>query len=206
MIRALVCLLALAATPAHAGGDPSDGHSHGEEAGGTSTSVGPAAVTTAAMTSRFEVVLTHAPVRGGQPYAGTLYVADYATNRPVEDAELTVQGLGVAGGEFAVEATGEPGVYAVTHAAGFPRDGRYDVSVSVQAAGTSDLVLLTGLYVGPVETVAGPPAPEPVGGSGVSWAWLLGVVALGVALGAFLVRSARQRRAGTPSSTPEPSW
>lgn len=200
----LLSLLLLAAAPARAGGDPSDGHSHGEEVGGASSSVGPGAVTTSAMTGRFEVVLTHAPVRGGQPYAGLLYLADYATNRPVEGASLTVQVLG-APGAVTVEETGEPGVYAVALAGGFPRDGRYDVSVSVRAGEASDLVLLSGLYVGPVEAPASEPAAEPSGGAGVPWAWVLAVAALGIALAAFLVRSARQRRASADPSGPEAS-
>ena len=197
----LLSLLSLTAAPARAGGDPSDGHSHGEEVGGASSSVGPGAVTTSAMTGRFEVVLTHAPVRGGQPYAGLLYLADYETNRPVEGATLTVQALGVPGA-VAVEETAEPGVYAVSLPGGFPRDGRYDVSVSVRAGAAADLVLLTGLYVGPVETPAAEPTAEPSGGAGVPWVWVLGVAALGLALAAFLVRSARQRRAGADVSQP----
>ncbi len=199
----LVFLFALliAAAPARAGGDPSDGHSHGEEVGGASSSVAAGSVTTSAMTGRFEVVLTHAPVRGGQPYAGLLYLADFETNRPVEGAALTVQALGVPG-TVAVEPTGEPGVYAVSLPGGFPRDGRYDVSVSVQAGGASDLILLTGLYVGAVETPAAEPTAEPSGGAGIPWAWVLGVAALGLALAALLVRSARQRRDTATASSP----
>lgn len=194
----VLLLLTCLASSVRAGGDPSDGHSHGEEVGGASSSVAAGSVTTAAMTGRFEVVLTHAPVRGGQPYSGLLYLADYATNRPVEGAALTVQALGVPGA-VSVEETGEPGVYAVSLPGGFPRDGRYDVSVSVQAGSVSDLVLLTGLYIGAVETPAAEPVAEPSGGAGVPWAWVLAIAALGVALAAFLVRSARQRRADASS-------
>ena len=197
----VLLLLSLLTSPVRAGGDPSDGHSHGAEVGGASSSVAAGTVTTAAMTGRFEVVLTHAPVRGGQPYSGRLYLADYATNRPVEGAALVVQALGVPGA-VTVEETGEPGVYAVSLPSGFPRDGRYDVSVSVQAGAASDLVLLTGLYVGAVEAPAAEPVAEPSGGVGVPWAWTLAVVALGLALTAFLVRSARQRRAGADVSQP----
>jgi hypothetical protein len=190
--------LFLTATSARAGGDPSDGHSHGAEVGGASSSVAAGAVTTAAMTPRFEVVLKHAPVRGGEPYSGRLYVADFAANRPVPGATAEIQAPGVAGGPFTVTATDEPGVYAVTRAKGFPRDGRYDLTVSIQAGSVSDLVLLTGLYVGPVAVPAGVPAADPSGGGSFPWVWVLVVAALGLGFVAFLVHSARQRRQVPP--------
>lgn len=195
IVAQAVALLLITALPARAGGDPSDGHSHGPEAGGASSSVGPGVVTTAAMTGRFEVVLKHAPVRGGEPYAGTLYLADYATNRPVAGATVTIAALGAAGAPFRVEATAEPGVYAVARADGFPADGRYDVTVTVAAGGVSDLVLLNGLYVGPAAAPAEPAAaPDGGGAGGVPWLWMLVVGVLASALALFLVRSARQRR------------
>lgn len=196
-----VALLLIAAS-ARAGGDPSDGHSHGVEVGGASSSVGPSVVTTSAMTPRFEVVLKHAPVRGGEPYSGLLYLVDYATNRPVASATVEIQAPGVSGGPFTVEATDEPGVYAVTRAAGFPRDGRYDLTASVQAGGVSDLVLLTGLFVGPVEVPTEVPAAEPSGGGSFPWVWVLVVGALGAVFAWFLVRSARQRRQALPPDAP----
>ena len=199
---ALLALALLSAGPARAGGDPSDGHSHGVEVGGASSSVGAGAVTTSAMTPRFEVVLTHAPVRGGEPYSGLLYLADYATNRPVAGATVEVQAPGVAGGPFTVEATDTPGVYAVTRAAGFPADGRFDLAVSVQAGGVSDLVLLSGLFVGPVEVTPETPAAEPSGGGSFPWLWVLVVAALGAGFAGFLVRSARQRRQTLPTGVP----
>jgi hypothetical protein len=207
-------VLLLAGLPARAGGDPSDGHTHGEEVGGGS-SVTAAAVTTTAMTVRFEAVLKHAPVRGGQPYAGTLYLADFPTNAPVAGAALTLQGLGLPdGGAFTVEATEEPGVYAVARPQGFPADGTYDLALTVEAGGASDLLLLQRVYVGPVEAPEAPVA-DGSGGGGFPWVWLLVVLVLSGGLAAFLARSARQRRAGqgvtpappqaTPPHPPTPS-
>lgn len=202
---ALSLALILTAPSARAGGDPSDGHSHGAEVGGASSSVGPGMVTTAAMTPRFEVVLKHAPVRGSEPYGGLLYVADFAANRPVSGATVEIQAPGVAGGPFTVAATDEPGVYAVTRAEGFPRDGRYDLTVSVQAGSASDLVLLTGLFVGPVAVPTGSPTAAPSGGGSFPWVWVLVVAALGLGFVAFLVRSARQRRQVPPPDAPVPA-
>lgn len=184
---------------------PSRAH-EGEDHGGAApaAATGAAVVTTAAMTGRFEVVLKHAPVRGGQPYAGTLYLADYATNRPVAGATVAIAALGAAGTPFSVEATAEPGVYAVTRAGGFPADGRYDVTVTVSAGGARDLVLLSGLYVGPAAEPAEPAAaPDGGGAGGVPWLWILTVSALAVGLALFLVRSARQRRNAPPPTVPD---
>lgn len=195
--------LLLIAAPAHAGGDPSDGHSHGAEVGGASSSVGPGVVTTAAMTGRFEVVLKHAPVRGGEPYSGTLYLADFATNRPVAGATIELQAPGVPGEGFTAQATDEPGLYAVTREAGFPRDGLYDLTASVRAGDASDLVLLSGLYIGPVAVPAPAPA-EPSGGGSFPWLYVLVVAALGAGLVALLLRSARQRRQAPSPDDPSP--
>ncbi len=195
-------LVLLTALPARAGGDPSDGHSHGPDGGGAAAAVGPGVMTAAAMTGRFEVVLKHAPVRGGEPYAGTLYLADYATNRPVAGAAVTVAALGAAGAPFSVEATAEPGVYAVTRAGGFPADGRYDVTVTVEAGGARDLVLLSGLAIGPAAVPAETVADAGEAG-GVPWLWVLTVGALAAGLALFLVRSARQRRTAPPPTGPD---
>lgn len=198
----LSLVLLLSALPARAGGDPSDGHSHGEEVAGTS-SVSASVVTTAAMTAWFEAVLKHAPLRGGQPFEGLLYLADYPTNAPLSGARLTLQGLGLPDGGFTVTPTDQPGVYRVTRPDGFPADGTYDLSLTVEAGGTSDLLLLAGVYVGPVE--APETAPAEGGGGGFPFGWLLVVLLLGGGLAAFLLRSARQRRAASaaPPSAPE---
>jgi len=166
-------------------------------------------VTTSALSRRFEVVLKHAPVRGGQPYRGTLYLADFPTNLPVRGATIVIEEPGVTGRPFTVRATAEPGVYAVERPAGFARDGRFNVAVRVSAGGANDLVLLQNLYVGPVEEPAAAVEATATtgggdGGEGLPWAWLLGVAALAAAFAGWLVWSARKRRqAPAPPDAPE---
>ena len=190
---ALLILLLLAPPAVRAGGDPSDGHSHGAPTGAAS-GVAQGLATTSAITRRFEVVLKHAPVAGGQPYRGVLYLADFATNMPVAGATITVEEPGVTGRPFTVRPTASPGVYAVERAAGFARDGRFNVAVRIRAGGASELLLLQNVYVGPVEAPAGGASlAETAAGEGLPWIWILVVAGLGAGFFAWLVRLARTR-------------
>ena len=185
-------LAALAAPPvARGGGDPSDGHTHGEEVAGGASVSADGAFTTSALSRRFEVVLRHAPVSAGQPYRATLYLAAFATNAPVTGATITLAEPGVAGRPFTVRATDTPGAYAVERPAGFARDGHVSLTVQVSAGGASDLLLLQDVSIGAGDVAA--TAPGPTSG-GVPWGWLALVGALGLAFAAWLVRLARQRR------------
>ncbi len=195
MTRVALLLLFLLAPPvARAGGDPSDGHTHGAPTG-AAAGVAQGLATTSAITRRFEVVLKHAPVEGGQAYRGVLYLADYATNLPVVGATITLEEPGVTGRPFTVRATASPGVYAVERAAGFVRNGRFNVAVRIRAGDAADLVLLQNVYIGPVDAPAGgAAAAEAASDEGLPWLWMLVVAALGVGFAAWLVRLARMRR------------
>jgi hypothetical protein len=187
------------------------GEDHG--AGGAQTTSGAGAVTTSALTRQYEVVLKHAPVRGGQPYRATLYLAFFETNLPVRGAQVTMEEPGVTGRPFTVRETGTPGVYAVERPAGFARDGRFSVAVRVAGSAGAALVLLQNVYVGPAPTAAEPgAAATEADGAGLPWVWLLVVLVLGAGFAVWLVRMARQRRAadrpeaaGTPPVTSEPA-
>ena len=198
----VLLLFALLLTPpaasAHGGED------HG--AGGARATAGASAVTASALSRRFEVVLKHAPVRGGQPYQGTLYLADFATNAPVAGATVTLEEPGVSGRPFTVRAAGEPGVYLVERPSGFARDGDFNLAVRIRAGDASDLVLLQHVYVGPIRTPAlssMTAAPADESQEGLPWLWILVVLVLGVAFAAWLALMARKRRALEPAaSTP----
>jgi hypothetical protein len=206
MTRLLSLLLALflLAPGARAHG----GEDHG--AGASRSTSGAGVMTTSALTRAYEVVLKHAPVRGGQPFRATLYLAFFETNLPVRGAQVTVEEPGVQGRPFTVRETGTPGVYAVERAAGFARDGRFNVTVRVAGSAGPALVLLQNVYVGPAPTPAPEAAPAEDDGGGVPWLWLVAVLVLGAGFAAWLVGIARQRRvhadeAGTstvPDSAP----
>lgn len=203
MIRTLLLLLLLVTPPlARGSGDPSDGHSHGEEVAGGASVSADGAYTTSALSRRFEVVLRYLPVGSGRPFRATLYLADFATNAPVSGATITLAEPGVTGRPFTIRATGEPGVYAVERAAGFARDGHPSLTVQVAADGANDLLLLQDVSIGAAEAGAAgngtAGAAEPVS-EGLPWVWLVGVGALALAFAAWLVRLSRQRRRGEVS-------
>lgn len=199
----LLCVLlmgALFASVARAHG----GEDHAEAA---PAAVGAYAVTTSVLTRRYEVVLKHAPVRGGQPYRGTLYLASFETNLPVRGAEIAVAEPGVTDRPFVVHETATPGVYTVERAAGFARDGRVSLTVQVASPAGSDLALLSEVYIGPVDTPGDAGADGTAGSaSGLPWGWMAGVLALGGAFAYWLVRSARQRRTAASDTDAAPSF
>ncbi len=115
---------------AYAGGDSSDGHSHGEAAK-PEMSVG-IAPRTFAQSDEFELVAVLAKEKL------TLYLDRYADNAPVPDAEVEVE----SGTFKAVAAQVAPGVYSVpSHA--FAQPGRHPLTISVQARDAADLLTAT---------------------------------------------------------------
>lgn len=186
---ALLLAFVLLAPQAHAHG----GEDHG--AGAAQASIGVDVMTVSALARAYEVVLKHAPVQGGQPYRGMLYLAFFESNLPVRGAQVTIEEPGVPGRPFTVRETGTPGVYAVERAAGFARNGRFNLSVRVAGGAGAALVLLQNVYVGPAPTPAEAAVPAEAKGGEVPWLWLAIVGGLGAAFAAWLVYTARQRRA-----------
>lgn len=122
---------------AHAGGDTSDGHSHGEATKTAMTAdVGPR---TSAQTEEFELVA----VLEGKKL--TLYLDRFATNEPVPDAQIEVE----SGVMKAVATQIAPGVYTLPGEA-FANPGRYPLAFSVQAGDSADLLTATLDLVQPV--------------------------------------------------------
>ena len=115
---------------AHAGGDTSDGHSHGEATKPAITAdVGPRA---SAQTEEFELV---AVLEGGKL---ALYLDRFATNEPVADAQIEVE----SGTLKAAATQVAPGVYSLPGEA-FAHPGKYPLAISVQAGDSSDLLTVT---------------------------------------------------------------
>ena len=148
---------------AHAGGDTSDGHSHGEAATPAMTVEGAPRAST--QTEEFELVA----VLEGKKL--TLYLDRFATNEPVADAQIEVE----SGVVKAVATQIAPGVYSLPGEA-FANSGKYPLAVSVQAGHSSDLLTVTL------------DLPQPVAGAAPANSWSRW--AAGGAAGALLLAGA----------------
>ncbi len=132
MIQARALLLATAiAFPAWAGGDASDGHTHGAPA------AAPVPVTTSApravaATEEFEVVT----VLEGKHLV--VHVDRFASNEPVTKATVEIEGAGLKG--LAREAA--PGTYMMDLAATLP-PARHALTISIEAGDSADLLSAT---------------------------------------------------------------
>ena len=115
---------------AHAGGDASDGHSHGEAAAPAMTVAG--APRASAQTEEFELVA----VLEGKKL--TLYLDRFATNGPVADAQIEVDSSALKATATQIAA----GVYSLPGES-FAKPGKYPLAISVQTGDSSDLLTVT---------------------------------------------------------------
>ena len=148
---------------AQAGGDASDGHSHGEAAAPAMTVAG--APRTSAQTEEFELVA----VLEGKKL--TLSLDRFATNEPVADAQIEVDSSTLKAAATQIAA----GVYSLPGES-FAKPGKYPLAISVQAGDSSDLLTVTL------------DLPQPVAGAAPVNAW--DNRAVGGAAGALLLAGA----------------
>lgn len=119
---------------AYAGGDASDGHSHGEASIPAMTAnIAPRA---SAESEEFELVA----VLEGKKLV--LYLDRYASNEPVADAQIELENGAQAVASKAVATQTSPGVYTLPGEA-FAKPGKYAMVFSVQAGETADLLTAT---------------------------------------------------------------
>lgn len=169
-VRTLIFVIPLIlAVPAWAGGDASDGHTHGPAEPVPVQDIAPRAV---AQSEDFELVTV---AMGGKL---TLYLDRQDSNAPVVGAVIEVE----SGAFKAVAKEGEPGVYTLPGAA-FAKPGKYPLTFSVQAGETADLLTAT------LDLSAPPPAGvEHVHTSGEWKIWgAAGVLSL-VGIGLIVLR------------------
>lgn len=135
----LVTLIAFP-LPIFAGGDSSDGHSHAPTAPvPVSQSVTPRAV---AATEEFEVVA----ILEGKKLL--VYVDRFASNEPVAQAKVEIEGAGLKG--IASETT--PGTYVLEIATAIPQ-AKHPLTISIEAGDTVDLLSATLDTSAPVDNV-----------------------------------------------------
>lgn len=168
-----------------------EGEDHG--AAKSATAVGSTSFSTHALSEKFELLLRYEPLEAGKPAHLRLFVSDYATNRPIPAAAITLTTPEDASLKWSIKPQ-EPGVYLVEGQ--FPVNKKYSLTANIVAEGQADLLLLEGVEVGKKLPTAAPPA-EATPSLLSSWKnvlLLLGAFAAGVALTVLLMR---RRRAAT---------
>lgn len=182
-ITSVLVMLAMSATlmsPAWAGGDSSDGHTHAAPEPVVPMAINAAAPRLSSQTDQFELV----GVLEGKVL--TLYLDQFGTNTPVSKAQIEV-----ASSSWKATATEiAPATYTVS-ADTLTQAGRHPLTVTVLAGDASDLMDAT-LEVGAATPV---PATGQLSQNTSKWAiWSGAAVLLLAALGLLVARSRKQHR------------
>ena len=204
------------------------GEDHGEAA--AAQSVTPAAqgsmLTSHGSTTLFELLLKYPVTYAGEDTRVRFFLADFATNRPLEGAQFKLAfkpaGVEVAGAPKMIS----PGVYDLI--ARFPGDTVYSLVATVSVAGRTDFVEVRNIYAGEaaerfLAEHGGAALPAQSDEAGFPWLIALGATALALIVatltGVLLRRRSTTKRessttgiprdpelmaTGATSSTPEP--
>jgi hypothetical protein len=158
-----------------------------------------------AETERFELVLKYPARPHGEPLPFQVLLTDWATNRPIADATVSLEFSGPATAASTARASTTAGVYRAEVA--FPSEGRYTLLATVTAAGQSDLLAIDDVRVGPPEPEPGRARSSRSRGSSWLWAGLAAVLAIAVAGSGIALRSrlrSRRRRAAIRAAAGAP--
>lgn len=151
-----------------------DGTTHDNEpAAEKAASAGAGHFTAYAESGRYELTLYYPELTAGHEAQLTLYVADYATNRPIDKAELKISAAENPRQVFEVHPL-SPGVYEV-HTT-FSDNNTYTLNVQVAHPNGADLIGITGVAVG--KKLHEDAATENHAHS-EPWLWFIGGILLG---------------------------
>lgn len=180
----MLLLPVLLPAQAHTHADGSTHAGHEDEPAAVKTASDAGHFTLYAESDRYELTLYHPELVAGREAHLTLYVADYATNSPIDKAELHISVAENPKQVFEVQPV-SPGVYEV-HAT-FSENKTYALNVQVAHPNGADLIGITGIVVGKKlhEDAA---AEEDVHSE--PWPWFVG----GILLGGFVMWFVSRRR------------
>lgn len=185
-LSALLLPSLLSAQEAHTHADGTSHAAHGDEA--AAAKPGADHFTLYAESDKYELTLYYPELTAGQEAHLTLFVADDATNRPIEKAELKISAAENPQQVFEVKPL-SPGVYEL-HTT-FPENKNYTLNVQVAHPNGADLIGVKGVNVGAklrVEATVADVHDDHSSG----WLWFVGGLALGMA-GMWLVSRRRNR-------------
>jgi membrane fusion protein, heavy metal efflux system len=172
-----------------------DDHTHGNEKP-TATGQQQKYFSSEAVSDKYELLIRYEPIHIGEPAHLTLFVSEYATNKPVDKAELKITAQEDSKLVFSTKQTSE-GTYEV--GTSFPEKKSYSLVVSINSTSGADLILLSNIE-------AGKELPYEEAASSVfafaNWqTWLLVAVALFIGLGMGFLLQKRNTSKGKAAIT-----
>jgi cobalt-zinc-cadmium efflux system membrane fusion protein len=167
-----------------------DDHTHGDEkpaANGQTQKY----FSSEAISDKYELLMRYEPIHIGEPAHLTLFVSEYATNKPVDKVELKIIAQEDSKLVFTAKQTGE-GTYTIETT--FLEKKNYSLAVSLNSPLGADLILLSNIEAGKEL----PYAEEANSKSAfANWqTWLLVIIALAVGLGLGLLLQKRNTKTG----------
>jgi RND family efflux transporter MFP subunit len=171
---------------ADGGGD----HSHGGEEK-VAVEQGEKYFSSEAVSDKYELLLRYEPIHIGEPAHLILFVSEYATNKPVDKAKLSITAQEDSKLVFTTTQTGE-GTYTIE--TDFPEKKKYSLAVSINSTLGADLILLSNIDAGKrmlKQEVAGEKSVF------ANWeTWILVAVALLLGIGLGFLLQKRNTRTG----------
>lgn len=170
-----------------------DGEDHGKDDKKTTAGINDGAkyFSSEAVSDKYELLLRYEPIQPKEKVSLTLFISEYATNKPVSKAELKVTAQEDSKLTFKVTQTAE-GQYSLETE--FLEKKTYSLAVSINGNLGADLILVSNVEVGKElahtdEAVAKSPI--------ANWqTWLIVAIALIVGIGAGVLLQKRNTKAG----------
>ncbi len=98
-----------------------------------------------AVSDKYELLIRYEPIPIGEPARLTLFVSEYATNKPVDKAEIKIKAQEDSKLIFTVQQT-DLGIYSVETT--FPEKRNYSLAVSINSTSGPDLILISNIQAG----------------------------------------------------------
>ncbi len=181
LLSALLLPALLFAQEAHTHADGTTHAAHGDQTASPATKPGADHFIAYGESDKYELTLYYPELNAGQEAHLMLFVADYASNRPIEQAELKISTTPIAPIAFEVTPV-SPGVYEL-HAT-FPETKNYTLNVQVSHPNGADLIGIKNVEVGKKLQAMAAIGAEPTQSNG--WMWFFGGLLAGGALVLFV--------------------
>lgn len=143
-----------------------------------------------AVSDKYELLIRYEPIHIGKPAHLTLFVCEYATNKPVDKAEIKITAQEDSKLAFIAKQT-DKGTYIVETT--FPEKRNYSLAVNINSPLGADLILISNIQAGKEL----PHAEESSKAAFSNWhTWLLVAVALLIGLGLGFLLQKRNTKTG----------